>query len=358
MVSNNQQFNGLPMPVFTAFGWTGEEAAINYALTQLELFIQTLHPRLPRELYNQFQHSGLDRDSQTVYLAAAETPSDDAYIAFYARPLSLQMMFIISDKSVLNTALKAIEKDPRGWYNMLTDLGPDWSLRVQQMELNPESGERTHYKDLYNDAVADLDSETVADVISKAVYLNSEDKWVTPISITFRIPAEQASVMGRSIIGVVGDHLRNMMPVMQLMTGQLKRKASRTRSRKAVAEQSRERKAAQPDTENPQDLDAFTYTAELMPLHIRRGFVNLTSDHWPFFAINARTTVRPVTLRYDGGSDDKSAVWRLVPNDMARLVLSEKVQQWLEDNFEANDRLEVRALKLENDTIEVTLSAL
>lgn len=41
-------FTGLTMPVFTAFGWAGEETAIKFAFTQLEAFIGALHVNLPR----------------------------------------------------------------------------------------------------------------------------------------------------------------------------------------------------------------------------------------------------------------------------------------------------------------------
>ena len=35
-MSATNQFNGLTMPVFTAFGWAGEETAIQFALSQLD----------------------------------------------------------------------------------------------------------------------------------------------------------------------------------------------------------------------------------------------------------------------------------------------------------------------------------
>jgi len=47
-MSATNQFTGLPMPVFTAFGWAGEETAIKFALEQLELFIQQLHAGLSK----------------------------------------------------------------------------------------------------------------------------------------------------------------------------------------------------------------------------------------------------------------------------------------------------------------------
>jgi hypothetical protein len=103
--------------------------------------------------------------------------------------------------------------------------------------------------------------------------------------------------------------------------------------------------------------DSFTYVVDLKPLHIRRGFVNLTPEHWPFFALNARTETRNVTIYYDGIYDKKSAVWRLQPSEQARIVLSPAVQEWLEDNFTANDRIKVTAMRLDNDELQVSLTA-
>jgi hypothetical protein len=95
---------------------------------------------------------------------------------------------------------------------------------------------------------------------------------------------------------------------------------------------------------------------ELQPLHLRRGFVNLTPEHWPFFAQTARTETRNVTVYYDGIYDKKSAVWRLQPSEQARIVLSPAVHEWLEDNFMAHDRIKVTALRLDNDEMQVSLA--
>ena len=48
-MSSKTAFTGLTMPVFTAFGWAGQETAINYALDQLEQFIHLLHNNLSRQ---------------------------------------------------------------------------------------------------------------------------------------------------------------------------------------------------------------------------------------------------------------------------------------------------------------------
>jgi hypothetical protein len=99
----------------------------------------------------------------------------------------------------------------------------------------------------------------------------------------------------------------------------------------------------------------FTYISELLSLHLRRGFINLTPRHWPFFSKTARTEIRPVTLLYGDKKDEKSTVWRLVPNDQARIVLSATAHGWLEEHFEPGDSIQVRAVKKNDDDITITL---
>jgi hypothetical protein len=62
-----------------------------------------------------------------------------------------------------------------------------------------------------------------------------------------------------------------------------------------------------------------------------------------------------VTIYYDGRYDKKSAVWRLVPDDQARIVLSPAVREWLEDHFEAEDKIQVTAHKLDEKDIQISL---
>ena len=102
-------------------------------------------------------------------------------------------------------------------------------------------------------------------------------------------------------------------------------------------------------------VDTFTYLAELKPLHIRRGFVNLTAGHWPFFALNARAQTRDVTIVFGGRQDKHSSVWRLQPDDQARLVLGPQVHDWIEENFASSDQIQVTARKLDNNEIRITL---
>ena len=90
-MSTNKSFNGLTMPVFTAFGWSGEENAIKFALSQLELFINSLHASLPREAQSTFPYWGVDHQSQIAYISAEEEPAEGLYISLAARPLNLEM---------------------------------------------------------------------------------------------------------------------------------------------------------------------------------------------------------------------------------------------------------------------------
>lgn len=352
-MDETQEFTGLSMPVFTAFGWAGEETAINFALSQLELFIRELHKNLPRSVHEKLPVAGLNRDSQTVYLAESDGEEPGAYIAFLARPLSLEVQLAIQDKKALAKGLKLAEEQPVICHRLITKLGPEWSLRVQQMQIDEESGETTHYQDLFKDSITAFDEETAVALFSKAAYLNDDPQWVTPFYLSRRFPSEQISVMGTAVISVMLKHIDEMMPVFDFLTGQAKKKA-KAKSRSKPATKAEETQAIEPQLALDPD-EGFVYVAELKPLHLRRGFINLTSEHWPFFAINSRTETRPVTIYYNGIYDKGSSVWRLVPNDQARVVLSPAVHHWLEDTFEADDKIQVVVRKLDEDDIQISL---
>ncbi len=55
-------------------------------------------------------------------------------------------------------------------------------------------------------------------------------------------------------------------------------------------------------------------------------------------------------------SDENCTVWRLVPSDQARIVLSPPVHDWLEENAQANDQVQITAIKTDNQNIEITLA--
>ncbi len=354
MMQSTAGFAGLTPPVFNAFGWAGEEAALKFAFEQLHLFINTLYARLPREAQDRFPSFGLSGANQNVYLAAASDVTNDIYIEFNARPMSLELQLCLTDDSLLTKALRHADRDPVGFQKLISDLGPDWSLRVQQLQIDDESGEASHYQDLFKDAVDQLDEEKAKEVMSRAAYLNGEGQWNIPVYISRRYSSDQASAMGDKIIDVLGQDVMSLLPLVSFLTGKKKKKAT-----KAKPEPKPEPVAPAPVAEEvfENDEEGFSYVAVLRALHLRRGFVNMTPEHWPFFAINSRSTIRDVTVQYADNVDKESSVWRLVPNDQARLVLSPAVHQWLEDYFNPNDKIQVVARKLKGDEIQITLAS-
>lgn len=353
------QFNGLTMPVFSAFGWAGEEAAINFALDQLQLFIDQLFFSLPREVQKQFPVHGVERDGQLAFISINEQPAIDLYIAFFARPVNLETSMILTDKSALVKVYRKMKLQNSDFLHLMQDLGPEWNLRIQQMEYNKETGETTHYKDLYKDLASNFGSEGGAEIIDRAEYLNSEDQWVVPIYLSKRTPSEKIAAMGQAVTNTVADSVMTLMPIVQFLTGQVTKKKAKGKKAKKhkvkIAAQIEDTTIRQPL--DAAHLDRFTYVSELKPLHIRRGFINLTPNHWPFFALTARTETRPVTVSFDDRTDDGCAVWRLVPNDQARLVLSTPVHMWLEENFDAEDLIKVSAVRMDPKQIRIALSA-
>lgn len=340
-----QQFVGLTMPVFTAFGWAGEETAIKFALSQLEEFINQLHVNLSREAQGYFPFFGLNRESQSVYLAADGEPEQDIYIAFHARPMSFELQLVIRDRMALSKALKAAANDPERWRRLLRELGADWSLHVQQLELDEDTGETTFYQDLFKGGVEEMDAETAESVASRANFLNGEPQWLVPLYLSHRMPSERVAAMGTKVISVMSDRVGELLPLIQFYTGKVRKKT-------------KPKSAAKPSHPLPEVSDPdnqFIYVAELKPLHLRRGFINMTPEHWDFFAQGARSTTREVTVAYGDDFDRESDVWRLETTDSARLVVSETVQEWLEDHFEPNDQIRVIASKLDDEEIEVRL---
>jgi hypothetical protein len=347
-----QQFLGLTMPVFTAFGWAGEEAALNYALSQLEAFIHELHANISRSIQNFLPYAGLNRDIQTVFLATNEQIEDDVFIAFFVRPMSLEIQVGLTNAAALSRALKSAEAAPERFRELLQELEPGWSLHIKQMEVDPESDKRTSYQDLYKDEMTALDEETAAALVSRAAFLNGEPQWVTPIYISKRIPSEQVAAMGRSVVPVIGDQIDSLLPLLESLMGRTRTKkgkakaAARSKAATAVAEATDE--ALEPGRQ-------FVYETLLKPLHLRRGFINLTAGHWDFFAENARATTREVIVRFEEKTDRGSAVWRLASNDMARLVLGDAARDWLEETFTADETIKLVATRRDDDQIEIVL---
>src|SRR5690606_6971052 len=167
-----QQFVGLTMPVFTAFGWAGEEQALNFALSQLEEFIASLHASLPRRVQNQLPFFGMNRESQIVYLSADQDPEKEVYVAFVARPLSLELQLAVTDEMAIGRALKAADNTPQRWRELLQSLEGEWTLHLKQMQVDEDSGERTSYQDLFKDTVDKLDAEMAESLSSRAAFLH------------------------------------------------------------------------------------------------------------------------------------------------------------------------------------------
>lgn len=349
---SSNQFTGLSMPVFSAFGWAGEETAVNFALSQMELFIEALYFSLPRETQAQFVSYGLDRTSQSVYLATAPEPDSGLYIAFNARPVSLEISLAITDKRALAKAYKAAEAQDETFFKLLSELDAGWKLRIQQMEYDEDSGSGTHYQDLYKDGVDAIDTENATALVSRARYLNGEDKWVAPFYVSRRTDSEKVAAMRLTIISTSAEDIENLMPLVEFLTGKVRKKKSRAKKKP----KSRPAAEVAPVEKLTGSEEQFTYVSELKPMHILRGFINLTPAHWPFFALNARTETRPVTLFYGDKKDEGSSVWRLVQNDQARLVLSPTVRQWVEDNFDEDDFIQITAVKQDRENIHITLA--
>ncbi len=356
-MQTSQQFTGLGMPVFMAFGWAGEDTALKYALSQLEIFAAVLRQTLPQAMQDELPFTGLSEESQSAYMAATEEVEDDVHILFNARPASLEIQVSLTNKVALTKCLKQINKKPASFQQLLARLEPEWTLRVQQMQVDEETGDKGHYQDIFKDSQLALDEAKAVEVFEKAAYLNSEDQWVTPIYLSQRIPAEQASIMGREIVPVFSERLGLLAPVITIMRGRSARKAVRAaaakKSGKSPAAKKKVKKA--PAKFKAPTSEEFAYVSELKPLHLRRGFINMTTQHWPFFAINARTESRKVILISESLRDEDSAVWRLQPDNMARLVLSPRAQRWLEDNFVPGDNVQITATKNSPDEIQIVL---
>ena len=140
-MQNPKDFTGLSMPVFTAFGWEGEDNALKYALSQLELFVAALYNRLPTAARAEFQSFGLSTEGQNAYLSTGATYADEATIAFNARPMSFEVLLGISNKTALSKGLAAVNKDIHSAHHALAQLDPAWTLRIQQMQVDEATGE-------------------------------------------------------------------------------------------------------------------------------------------------------------------------------------------------------------------------
>jgi hypothetical protein len=359
----SKDFSGLTMPVFSAFGWAGEETALKFALAQLQAFIDALYLRLTPDVRDEFPSRGLSPENQNVYLATGDTFDKEAYIAFNARPMSLEVQMGIVGQSLLSKGLAAVNKDIVAAHHILTQLDPNWTLRVQQMHVDSETSDRAHHLDLFKDSVNNFSEEQARETFGRAAYLTEEDKWVTPVFLSLRLPSERVAAMGLAVVDISADLVSALMPTLRLFTG---KKAKKARPAKSTAKAPRRPAEATDETPAGEQAitgsikamaDSFTYVADLKPLHIRRGFINLTPAHWPFFASSNRMETRDVTVVFGGRQDRHSSMWRLQPDDQARLVLGPQVHEWLEENFANSENIRIVARRLDNDEIRITLDA-
>ena len=354
---SNEPFLGLTMPVFTAFGWAGEEQALTFALDQLEQFVKQLHLAMSREAQTILPHHGLNRETQGVYMARELVIGEGLHMNFHARPAALRLGIVLSDRAALAKALTAIQANHDTWHEGLQSLGDGWELRYQQMEYNPETSEAVHYKDVFKDRVTALDMEQSVEMIDRMAYLNGEDKWLGPIELSKRMNAEFVAAMGSGVVHEIAKEIDLLLPVLRLLNGGVKVGAARkaggsTRTTKAKAK----KKPTSAKTMAEENVESFTYVSTIKPMHLRKGFINMTELHWPFFMINSRTETRPVILKYDGHTDMDSAVWRMMPAERARLVLSAKPHDWFVDNINPDDEVQITARKLPEKKIEIEIA--
>ncbi|MCL4871598.1 MAG: hypothetical protein KJ063_21780 [Anaerolineae bacterium] len=360
------QFSGLTMPVFSAFGWAGEEAAVKYALSQLELFIRQLHGALPQEVQSMLPHFGVDHESQTVYLASSRNLEAEPYITFQARPLSFEMSLHIRDEMHIGKMLSVAERQFDSWYTVVQQLGEDWTIRIQQMEI-VEGGRPSHYQDLVKGPVVELERDAALEIINRALYLHGEEKWITPLYFTLRLHADIVSGMGPVVIATYREQISRLLPLLQFILAPRKgstparpTKGAKTRTPRsqqaATTSVIRANEPAAPPMTDEQDQEIlFHYISELKPLHIRKGFINLKPHHWTFFALSPRTETRPVIIRYHNKKDSDSAIWHMTTDNQTRIMLGAGAQHWLENNFAANDSIEVTAYRVKEKEIELLL---
>jgi len=356
-MKKSENFTGLGMPVFMAFGWAGEETAQKYALSQLELFAEVLHAKLPQTFRDELPYYGLSEEDQSAYFAAAEGIESDAFIVFNVRPSSFEVQLALIDKDAISKGLKQIMKGPVNLQRLLALLEPDWTLRVQQIHVNEETGDQGHYQDVYNESLTAFNEDKAVEVFEKTAYLNSDEKWVTPIYLSQRLPAEQAAAMKQDIVPVFVERLTLLTPVVKMLRGQSARRAVRAAVKAKTDRKQAPKKSTveAPPTQKVSSSVEFSYITELKPLHIRKGFINMEAEHWPFFAANARTEARPVEVVSESMRDKDCSVWRLQPDNIARLVLSPRAQRWLEQNFGSGDSIMITATKISDQDIQIVL---
>ena len=96
------------------------------------------------------RYYGVSEEDQSAYFAAVDDIESDAFLLFNARPASLEVLLALTDKDAISKGLKQIMKAPVDLQRLLALLEPDWTLRVQQIHVNEETGDQGHYQDVFN----------------------------------------------------------------------------------------------------------------------------------------------------------------------------------------------------------------
>ena len=320
-------------------------------MEQMQLFIAGVHNTMSAEAKTLFPHFGVDEDTQGMYLARSEDITSDLYITWHLKPMALRMAINLTERDQLVKAFKAIEKRHEVWIKGVESLQGAWELRYSRMEYNPETKEATRYDDVYNDHTINLSPVKSAELVERMQYLNGEEKWLGIVELIQKFQSDFVSAMGVKVTDQFATMIDDMMPILNLLAGGATSSTKKGKSRTTAKKKTKSTSAK----EMKEEVEEFMYNAQLKPLHIRKGFINMTSLHWPFFAQNSRTTIREVTLLFDGNVDKDTTVWRLVPDDRARIKLSDKAHMWLEDNFTATDTVQIHATK-RNQDIEIELA--
>jgi len=350
--SESLEFNGLTMPVFNAFGWIQKDDVIEFALDQLQQFATDLYKNLPRDLQLLFPYYGLDKETQGVYLARTNNISDDIYITFYAKPKSLRMAINMNAQSTIGKSMSSVQENLNVWVKTMLSIMGDWEVTAQQLEVNEKNNEMLLYKELYKDAPKNLSMAASTELIERMIYLQEDPKYTMGFVITKNWPSQFIAGMGEKVGKQIALELTEVAPVIMQLAGGVKFAAKKKETKKRTVAKRQKATSATAVKEN--QIEQFTYHATLKPLHIRKGFINMTPAHWPFFSKTARTEVRDITVRYETTVDKKSSVWRMVPNDMARIVLSDQTQRWLSNTFSADEQIQINAIK-NGDIIELEL---
>jgi hypothetical protein len=191
--------------------------------------------------------------------------------------------------------------------------------------------------------------------VSRTHYLNGESQWKAPVYFHNRVPSEQISTMGTAVIKYITDFMVRIAPLARFLSNTSTRITPKSKSDDVEDRDAADKATSAMELRGADALDEFVYVAEVKSLHIRKGFINLTPEHWPYFSESARATTCDVTVQFGEAVQEPAVVWRLVSNGQARIVLESDAQQWLADAIAPNERVQITAAKNEQEEITITL---